>query len=89
VNIHSVEELILENRQIAVCDITFSVGSVEKIICEHLFFKKVCLWWVTVFKNVCAQWVPKMLTFDQKAQLVTVTAEHLNRFELKGNTFLQ
>jgi hypothetical protein len=61
VNIHHVKELILENRQTAVCvvasEVCLSVGSVETIIHEHLLFKK-----------VCAQWVPKMLTFDQKAE---------------------
>jgi hypothetical protein len=46
VNIHHIEELILENRRIAVRDIAsevcISVGSVETIIHEHLLFKKVC-----------------------------------------------
>jgi hypothetical protein len=30
-----------------------------------------------------------MLTFDQKAQRISVSAEHLNRFQLEGNAFLQ
>jgi hypothetical protein len=30
-----------------------------------------------------------MLTFDQKAQRVAVPDEHLHRFELEGNTFLE
>jgi hypothetical protein len=74
VNILRVEELILENIQIAVRDIApeecISVGSVHTIILEHL-----------LFKNVCTRWVPQMLTFYQKAQRVSVSAEHLNRFE--------
>jgi hypothetical protein len=55
-----------------------SVGSVETIIHEHLSFKTVCAWWVL-----------KMLTFDSKAQRVSVFAEHLPRFELEENTFLE
>jgi hypothetical protein len=47
--------------------VCISVGSVETIIHEHLLFKKVCAWLV-----------PKMLKFDQKAQCVSVSAEHLN-----------
>jgi hypothetical protein len=41
-----IEELILRNRQITICDITSNSGitvrSVETIVLEHLFFKKVC-----------------------------------------------
>lgn len=55
-----------------------SVGSVERIIHEHLLFKKVCAWWVQ-----------KMLIFDLKAQCVVVPAKHLHWFELKGNKFLE
>jgi hypothetical protein len=45
------------------------VGSIETIIHEHLLFKK-----------VCAQWVPKMLMFDQKVQCIAMFAEHLHQF---------
>jgi histone-lysine N-methyltransferase SETMAR len=82
VNIRRVEELILESRRIAVPNIASKVrasaGSVETIIHEHLLFKK-----------VCARWVPKIMTLDQKAQHDPVSAEHLNLFEPEENAFLQ
>jgi hypothetical protein len=54
------------------------VGSVETITYENLLSKKVNAWWVL-----------KMLTFDHKVQHVAVSAEHVNQFELEGNTFLE
>jgi hypothetical protein len=54
-----------------------SVESVETIIHEHLWFKK-----------VCAQGIPKMVTLDQKTHCVVVSAEH-NWLEWEGNTFLE
>jgi hypothetical protein len=80
VNIHCVKKLILENRQIKVHDIASKVclnaGSIKTSICEHVLFKKVYTWWV-----------PKMLMFDQKAQHVSVSADHLNQTELERHTF--
>lgn len=46
-----------------------SVGSVETIVYEHL-----------VLKKVYAQWIPKMLMFDQRVQHVAVSTEHLHLF---------
>lgn len=58
-NIHHIEELILENRRIKVCDtaskVCTSAGSVKTVIHEHLLLKK-----------VCAQCVPKMQMCDQR-----------------------
>jgi hypothetical protein len=82
VSILRVEELILGDRRIAVRDIAsnggINVAGVDTITHEHLFFKK-----------VCTRWVPKLLTFDQRAQHVAVFAENLHRFELERNTFLE
>jgi hypothetical protein len=82
VNIRLVERLILGNRQITVCNIaynsTISVLSVETIFHEHLLFKKVCAWGF-----------PKILMYNQKLQHVAVAAEHLHRFQLVVNTFLE
>jgi hypothetical protein len=50
VNIRSIKELILGKRRITVHDISsysdIRVGSLETIIHEHMFFKKVCAWWI-------------------------------------------
>jgi hypothetical protein len=42
-----------------------SIGSAETIIRELLLYEKVCSWWN-----------PKMLTFNQKAYCIDVSAEH-------------
>jgi hypothetical protein len=65
------------------CDIVSSsgksAGSVETIIHEHLLLKKVCAWWVS-----------KMLTFNQKVQHVAVSAaKHLHLFVLEVKMFLE
>jgi hypothetical protein len=43
---------------------------------------------LSIFKKVCAWWVPKMLMFNQKMYHVPVSSEH-HQFELEGNTFLE
>jgi histone-lysine N-methyltransferase SETMAR len=82
VNIARVEQVILQNRQVTVRDIAaevnISVGSVETIIHEHLRFRK-----------VCARWVPRQLTFDQKWTRMKVSEQLLNRFRAEGDEFLQ
>jgi hypothetical protein len=79
---HHVEELILGRRRIPVHEIasksSVSVESVEPIIHECLFFKKVSAWWVA-----------KMLSFAQTVQSIAMSAEHLRQFELEGKTFLE
>jgi hypothetical protein len=39
---------------------------------------------LSIFKKVCAWWVPKMLMFNQKMQHVPVSTED-HQFELEGN----
>jgi hypothetical protein len=81
VNICHGKKLILENMLITLPDIAcssdVSVVSFNTIVHEHLLLMKMCAWWA-----------PNMLTFDQKAQLVTVPAKHkhLHWLELEGNT---
>lgn len=57
---------------------TISSGSVETIIHEHVFFKKVSTWWV-----------PKKLSFDKKVQSVVLSAKHLQQLKLERKTFLE
>ena len=61
--IHQVEAAILEDRCITVCqlvqNVKISVGSVEKIIRDHLHMHK-----------VSARWIPKLLTPFQKQERV-------------------
>jgi hypothetical protein len=61
-NICCVTDLSLGKTKIKMCDIAsnsgISVGSIETITYLHLLFK------------LCAQWVTKMLTFDQKVHCV-------------------
>jgi hypothetical protein len=82
-NILHVKELILGYRRITMSGIVSNsdtdVGSVETILHEHL----------SLFKTLCGWCVRKILTFDLKAQRVSVSAEHLHQFELKKHTFLE
>ena len=82
VNIARIEQMILENRRVTVRDIAaevnISVGSVETIIHDHLRFRK-----------ICARWVPRQLTFDQKWTRRTVCEQLLNRFRAEGDELLQ
>jgi hypothetical protein len=68
-----------EKGLITVRDTAFSsAGSVEHIIHEHVFFKKVSTWWA-----------PKMLSFDKKMQSVALSAKYLHQFKLERKTFLE
>jgi hypothetical protein len=71
-----------ETKQITVQDTASNSGisleSVEKIVHEHLLFKK-----------VCASCVSEMWTFDQKAQVAAVSIERLHWCQLAGNSFLE
>jgi hypothetical protein len=59
------------------CNQQWHVGSVETITHEHL-----------PFKISCAQWLPNMLTFDQKVH-VAVSTKHVHQFQLDRNIFLE
>jgi histone-lysine N-methyltransferase SETMAR len=63
-SIRQVEAAILEDRRITVRqlaqDVKISVGSVEKVIHDHLHMRK-----------VSARWVPRLLTPFQKQERVT------------------
>jgi hypothetical protein len=68
------EKLTFDNRQITVRDITsktrMRVGGIKGIIHEHLFFKK-----------ACTELVSKMLTFNQKAKHVALSAKNLHQLK--------
>ena len=70
-----------ENRRITTREIADSLfvskGTVDTILHEHSHYSK-----------VCAQWVPKHLTEDQKCLRMGVCFQHLLRYRTKGNNFL-
>ena len=41
------------------------------------------------FQNVCARWVPHMLSDEMKAERVLISWELLERFEKEGEDFLK
>ena len=77
-----VEQLILNNRRIAVREISeevgISIGSAEHIIHQELGFSK-----------VSARWVPRLLTDEQKEKRVDVCQQLLRRYEDEGSQFLE
>lgn len=40
------------------------------------------------YHKVCAQWIPRVLTEDQKLERMGCAIEHLSRYHLEGNDFL-
>jgi len=77
-----VEQLMLEDRRITVrelCDIIPDVSTftVHKILTETLAYHK-----------VCARWVPRMLTDDNKQKRVDASREFLDQYEAEGEEFL-
>lgn len=77
VNTHHVKELILGNRWIPVYNIashcSINVESVETFIHERV-----------LFKQVCAQWIWKMLMLYLKVKHVAISAKYMRWFELEG-----
>lgn len=80
-NCAAVDELIRANRRITKDEIANTVGishgSVHTIIHERLAYRK-----------VCAQWVPRHLSEEQKAERVRLCQQHLSRYEKEGDEFL-
>ena len=55
----------------------FSVPTIHLIITKNLDFQK-----------VCAQWVPRLLSPDEKQSRVSSSSEFLRRWKKEGDTFL-
>ena len=80
-NVSTVEKLVNRDRRITVKQLAsetrISVGSVEKILHDHLNLNK-----------ESARWVPRLLTADQKRERA-VCCKHLLRLETKDQLFFQ
>ena len=80
-SIAAVKSVVRENRRITTREIADSLsvrkGTVDTILHERLQYSK-----------VCAQWVPKHLTEDQKCLRMRVCFQHLLRYRTEGNNFL-
>lgn len=81
-NIKKVHRLVLNDRKIKVRELAEIVGiSTERIRCilhEHLQFKK-----------LCARWVPRLLTIDQKQQRVDDSEACLEIYKRNQKEFLR
>jgi histone-lysine N-methyltransferase SETMAR len=79
--ITAVDNLVRNNRRITtreiVATLSISKGSVHTIHHERLEYRK-----------VCAQWVPKHLTEEQKTYRMGACMQHLLRYNEKGDHFL-
>jgi histone-lysine N-methyltransferase SETMAR len=80
-NIRVICDLIEGDRHLMVDEIATEVNishaSAHSIITEHLGFSK-----------VCARWVPRLLTHNQKQVQQGICQGLLNRYERGGNNFL-
>ena len=80
-NIQAVRDILEDDRRVTVSEIAeqvgVSYGSCQTIITEHLGFRK-----------VCARWVPRLLTADQKLRRLEVCQRLFARFEEEGEAFL-
>ena len=80
-NIAKVDELIRGDRRVRVRDIMASVNigakAANKIIHERLGYSK-----------VCARWVPRQLTDDNKETRFNICAELFERYDHEGDGFL-
>lgn len=81
-NIRLIRDLIEGDRRLTVDEIAREVqishGSVHSIITEHLGFRK-----------VCARWVPRLLTNDQKEVRKAICQRLLDRFNQEKDHFLK
>ncbi|VVC26114.1 Hypothetical protein CINCED_3A012498 [Cinara cedri] len=72
-NIKKVHRIILNNREVKLIEIAdivkISSGHVHHIIHEYLYMR-----------NLCAKWVPRELTIDQKQQRVNDSEQCLKLF---------
>lgn len=80
-NIRTVRRLLEDDRRLSVAaiasEVGISFGSAHTIITNDLGFRK-----------VCARWVPRLLTENQKRNRMEVCQRHLNRYEAEGEGFL-
>lgn len=80
-NISSVRRLIEDDRRRTTSEIAsevgISYGSTYSILTEELGYRK-----------VCARWVPRLLTADQKLHRLQVCGRLLARFQEQGDQFL-
>jgi hypothetical protein len=80
--IAAVNKLLQENRRITVRELSMAVnismGSIHQILYAHLGYRK-----------VCAQWVPKHLTIEQKNLQMGICMEVLCRYQTDGEGFLE
>ena len=80
-NVKDARAMILENRRVTIDEVAnhfeISHGSACDIIHNRLGFRK-----------VCARWVPKELTEEQRNNRVAVCQRLLDRYANKGQAFL-
>lgn len=80
--IAKVEQAMLDDRRVTVRELCeripeVSKSTIDKILTEHLHYRK-----------VCARWVPKMLTEDHKRQRVEAARAFLERYAEQGEEML-
>ena len=79
-NIEKVHTLVIENRRISLYELEeatgISYGSIHNILHDELHMSQ-----------VCARWVPKMLSDDMKQSRVTISGAMLTRYNTNPDDF--
>jgi histone-lysine N-methyltransferase SETMAR len=80
-NVAAVDVLIQKDRRITVSTLShetgLSIGSIHTIVHDHLGYRK-----------ICAQWVPKLLSEEQRDNRAGMSLMHLERYVKEGEGFL-
>ena len=80
--INKIHDMVLDDKKLKVREIaettSISTERVHNILHEHLHMKK-----------LCARWVPRLLTIDQKRIRVTTSEQNLAHFNSNPKEFLR
>lgn len=79
-NVAAVRAAVVENRRVRVRELAdrfdISVGTIHAVIHE------------AGYRKVCAQWIPRQLTEEHKANRMGLSLQHLQRYREEGDSFL-
>jgi histone-lysine N-methyltransferase SETMAR len=76
-----VHDVLLDDRQIKVREIAETIG-ISKERVEYILHEEVDM------KKLCARWVPRLLTADQKRTCMTISEQCLKRFNKNKTDFV-
>jgi transposase len=79
--IEQVHDMVLDDRQMKMCQIAETIG-ISKEHVGYILHKKLHM------KKLCARWVPRLLTADQKRTRMKISEQCLERFNKNKTDFV-